>query len=179
MLRLPRHYRDVLDIFERSDARLRVLDLDLIGDTRIRIGPIVRGRETAGVGRFRQGAGHLPRCDPQLPGQFSVHLHVHTGIVERQFVFQVAQIPYLTHFATQSISVGPTGGQVWSKYDDFDWRRGTEIHDLVYEITWLERESRTRKLGRQRLTKFFFQRGHVDMRLGPERHVHDRFVRTA
>ena len=70
---------------------LRNLDLDLVGDAAVGIGPVERLRETAGRRGRRQRARHVIRLHAHHPGPLAIQRHIHGRIIERLAELHVAQ----------------------------------------------------------------------------------------
>ena len=121
--------------------RLRDLDLHLIADAGLGIGPVVRHHEAAG----RRGRHHGPRdlaaVTPLSPGPLAIDVDLDGRVVERLGELQIPQerrsfaVPGgpCRRYSRFSCRLPPAHG-------DLDRRGRAEAHDLADDVGGLERE---------------------------------------
>ena len=135
-----RHDGNVLNVLDGGHLRLRNLHLDLISDTGLRVGPVIRNHKPARRRCGQERAAYASRGNSHLPGTLPVDVDVQARIVQRLVVLKVAECMNLGEFATNLFSERPARAQVWSTYVDFHRGRRTEIHDLGHDVRRFERK---------------------------------------
>ena len=170
---------DGLDAIGRPHQGTRDLDLDLIGDAALRIGPVVGHHEPAGRCRRDQGAGNVGGREARQAGFFAVHIHLDRRVIERLSHLQIAQGRDLGQFPVDLVRMRPVVGEARAADRHFDRRGRAETHDLVDDIRRLEREPDVRHLLCQPRPQAFLQFIPADARTLLQIDVQDHFLGTA
>ncbi len=118
----------------------RHLQLHLIADAALGIGPVNRNDVTAGGGGGDHGVGRLGHGQAGQAGPFPIDLHLDARIIERLAELQIAQGRNLAHLGDHLLGVLPVFFLVGAADDHLDRRRRAEAHDLVDHVGRLERD---------------------------------------
>jgi hypothetical protein len=168
-----------VDPIDAAHHRPRNLDLHLIGNAALGIGPIAGGDEAAA----RRGGDHRPRdIGRREAGQarlLAIDVDLDRGIIERLAKLNVAKGRYLGQFGRDLIGIFPADGQVRTADRNLDGRRAAETHHFVDDVGRLKAESRARDGGGQLLAQRLFELFDVDARVVRQIDIQDRFFRAA
>src|SRR5437660_4012930 len=140
---------DVLDVFQRSHARLWNLYLDLVADARFGIAPIIWRDESTGSGCGQHCLANLIGGRAQLSGHHPIHPDIHCGILKRFLVLKIPQFGNSEELCSKPlrkrgyVCILRSGGR------NLDDRWSTEAEGLADEIARVEREAGIGKLLRQ------------------------------
>jgi hypothetical protein len=132
--------RDIRDVLNRSNLRLRQFNLDLICNARPGIGPVVWGDETAGRGRCHQRSAHLLDRDSKLACQFSIDVDFNTRIIKRLLKLQVTKWSDLFESGENLFRICAVILQGRSINGDLHWGRRTEVHRLAHNVAGFKGE---------------------------------------
>ncbi len=155
--RPERHDWNGRDVIERSYARLRNLDLDLIRHARPWIAPVARHDVSTRRGRGRQGTSHLLHRDPDLTRAFAVHLNIDRRVVQRLTKLKVSERSDRSHLREELLREDAIRREIRSADCDLDRRRRAEIHDLADDVPGLEPDCRRGEDGREPVPEAFLQ----------------------
>ena len=167
--------RDRLDLGQRVQRLVGDLDLHLVADAGLGVGPVVGHNEPAG-GRGRDhGASDLGHRDAAQPGFLTVDLHPHGRIIERLDELEIAQRWNTGQLGPDLLGKGPVLHEVGAVDRDLHGGRRAEAHHLADDIGRLEREPHIRQRPRQHAAESLLQildsRGPPLLQRDPQHHL--------
>ena len=135
-----------IDTDDRADHRTRYLDLYLISDTALGVGPIVRNHKTTRGRRGDQSSGNIDRHQSGQPRLLAIDINLQGRIVHRLAKLQIAQRRYLGEHLLELIGELTVFSKVGPVDDNLDRSWGSETHDFVDDIRGFKRKSHVRHL---------------------------------
>ena len=155
------------------------LHLQLVRHPGLRVGPIIRGDETAGRGGREERSPHLVDSHAQLSCAFAIDVHVHAWIVQRLVKLQVTKSVNVSKLHANFLSESSVCSQVRPSHINLDGSGSSKIHDLRDEVRGFKRKLTSWKFSRQRPPQVLLEFVRTDTRVWVESHAQDCFVLAA